>query len=136
FCISSRPLFFAFFISFFSVSAVPPYLHSFPTRRSSDLFYDDTPYRVPLDLEPMTKNVDTDFFEVNTYTNEVIGTATGVASGETVTQPWTGLEADSSYFWYVTATNEAEETAVSNMFSFQTEEVAEDIDIAHIRALV
>src|SRR5690625_2282213 len=99
-------------------------------------FYDDTPYRVPLDLEPMTKNVATDFFEVNTYTDEVIGTVTGVASGETATQPWTGLEADSSYFWYVTATNEAEETAVSNMFSFQTEEVAEDIDIAHIRALV
>src|SRR5699024_10403203 len=78
----------------------------------------------------------TDFFEVNTYTDEVIGTVTGVASGETATQSWTGLEADSSYFWYVTATNEAEETAVSNMFSFQTEEVAEDIDIAHIRALV
>src|SRR5699024_6935817 len=99
-------------------------------------FYDDTPYRVPLDLEPMTKNVATDFFEVNTYTDEVNGTVTGVASGETATQSWTGLEPDSSYFCYVTATNEAEETAVSNMFSFQNEEVAKEIDIAHSRALV
>src|SRR5699024_4471982 len=99
-------------------------------------FYEDTPYRVPLDLEPMTKVVDTDFFEVRTHTVEVIAPGAGVASGKTVTQLWTGLEADSSYFWYVTATNEVGETAVSNMFSFHTEEGAEDIDIAHIRALV
>src|SRR5699024_5913510 len=90
-------------------------------------FFDDTPYPGQIDLEPMTKRVATDYYEVNTYTEEAIGTVTGVASGERAEQTWTGLEADSTYFWYATATNEAGETAVSNMFTFQTEAALADV---------
>lgn len=85
-------------------------------------FYEDqTPYRVELDLTPMTKNVATDYFEVNTYAGEEIGSVSEVASGEKAEITWSELEKGAPYSWYATVTNEFNEVTVSDMWHFTTE---------------
>lgn len=51
-------------------------------------------------LAPATKTLATDSLRVDVLTSEVIDTVTGVASGETVSATWSGVEAG-EHGWYV-----------------------------------
>ncbi|GAQ16951.1 metallophosphoesterase [Oceanobacillus picturae] len=111
------------------------YINTYSTDLDSyDLF---EPYTVSLNLEPMTKRVSTDFFEVNVYSSEEIATVSDIPSGERATVNWDGLDDGETYYWYASVRNEAGVEAISNMWHFTTEESSSgETDISGIRTLI
>ena len=70
------------------------------------------------DLKPKEKVVSTDYFEVNVFTKNEIGTVKNVASGEAATVMWKKLEKANTYGWYVTVADAYKGKAVSEISQF------------------
>ncbi|MGC5628702.1 metallophosphoesterase [Georgenia sp. Z1344] len=87
------------------------------TNRDYDGTEDD--FTVPIDLTTRTTSIATDSVLVTAYSDEEIGTDT-VASGETATVEWSGLEPATTYGWYVVAQNATGGEAVSPVATFTT----------------
>lgn len=105
-----------------------------PDLDAYDLF---DSYTISLDLEPRVKRVATDYFAVNVYTDEEIGSASNVASGDAVTVLWEGLDEGQTYYWYAAVRNQDEGVRLSDIWHFSTgEDGREAVDIAEIRHLV
>ncbi|QFT88014.1 Calcineurin-like phosphoesterase [Bacillus sp. THAF10] len=71
-----------------------------------------------LDLAPTKKRVATDYFSVNVYTENEIGSVKKVPSGETAEMVWRDLEEDRTYWWYVVVEDEHTGRTVSDIWSF------------------
>ena len=83
-------------------------------------------FTVDWDTTPQVKKVATDSIEINVYTNQLIGKAENVASGELVTMTWNDLTPNTEYFWNVVATDQYEGKVRSNLASFSTEEPGDE----------
>ncbi|MFH5182380.1 S-layer homology domain-containing protein [Paenibacillus sp. TAB 01] len=72
-------------------------------------YYDPTTYPgkdeydLDVNLQPMHKQVATDYFAVKVYTDQLIGKQTEVASGGTASTYWGGLSNGGYYQWYAEA---------------------------------
>ena len=72
-------------------------------------YYDPTTYPgkdefdLDVDLQPMHKQVATDYFGVKVFTSQSIGKQENVASGSRVAVDWTGLASGNYYQWYAVA---------------------------------
>lgn len=91
-------------------------------------------FTLALSLEPQIKRVATDYFEVNLYSDTVIGTANGIPSGQTASIEWDGLAADQTYQWYVIAADAFGGRIVSDIWSFTTGAGSELPAPSHLRA--
>ncbi|MET3697609.1 hypothetical protein SAMN05877753_106207 [Bacillus oleivorans] len=72
-------------------------------------------------LIDINKRVATDYFSVNVYSDQLIGTDEGVSSGEKAATKWTGLRPNETYFWYMNITDEYGATRQSDIFRFTTD---------------
>ena len=112
------------------------YITSYSPSEDAYNFYDDTPYRIPLDLSVMTKNIATDYFEVNAYVSEEIGSVNEVESGDVAEFTWSELENGTPYSWYVSITNQEGNEITSDMWHFTTEDNSENPTINDIRSSI
>ncbi|CAN7754280.1 S-layer homology domain-containing protein [Paenibacillus sp. LjRoot56] len=62
-------------------------------------------FSIDLNLQPVTKRVATDYFGVNVYTDNMIGSMNHVKSGEVAGVIWKNLAPLTSYQWYAAATD-------------------------------
>jgi hypothetical protein len=70
------------------------------------------------DLKPKEKQVATDYFEVDVFTNNEIGTVNNVGSGKTATVQWKLHDKGVSYGWYVKAADTYRGKAISDIWTF------------------
>lgn len=94
---------------------------------SNDYNYYDThlygakdEFVLDLHLAVQQKRIATDSFQVNIYTDNLIGEQKNIASGETAEALWRNLEPNQTYFWYVIAEDDYSGKTVSDIWSFQT----------------
>src|SRR5699024_1895555 len=80
-------------------------------------------FQESIQLKDINKRVATDYFSVNIYTNELIGSVENVASGDVVSTEWNGLESNKDYYWYMNITDEYGATRRSDIFHFATGEI-------------
>lgn len=73
---------------------------------------------------PAHRQVSTDYVAVNVFTDNIIGSASNLASGTKASVEWNGLEALTQYFWYMTITNAADEKKTSKIYRFTTNDAA------------
>ncbi|MFC5402849.1 S-layer homology domain-containing protein [Cohnella soli] len=77
-------------------------------------------YDMNVDLNAMKKRVATDYFGVRVYTDQRIGTASNVQSGQTVSATWSGLAPDRYYEWYVQTEDNYSGNTLSDIWGFAT----------------
>ncbi|UTI42763.1 lamin tail domain-containing protein [Niallia sp. RD1] len=82
---------------------------------------------IDFDLTVQEKQVATDYFAVNVYTNEEIGQQENVASGDTSEVVWKNLEEGQTYDWYVIAADNYTGTAISDIWSFTKGQPAPEV---------
>ena len=70
------------------------------------------------DLKPKEKVVSTDYFEVDVFTDNEIGSVKNVASGEVATVQWKKLEKTNTYGWYVKVADSYKGKTVSDIWQF------------------
>lgn len=99
------------------VNTYSPYMNDYN-------YYDPAAYPekdefvMEMDLQPVKKQVATDYFSVNVYTDSVIGTDEDVASGQIAETVWKGLEEGKTYGWYAVAGDDYTGQATSDIFTF------------------
>lgn len=87
-------------------------------------FYDPAEYPlkdelvIDMDLEVKEKQVATDYFAVNVFTDEEIGKQEGVSSGDIAEVEWKGLEENKQYSWYAVAEDAYTGKANSDIWTF------------------
>lgn len=97
-------------------------------------FYDPEEYpgkdefSLDLDLQPKTKRVATDYFEVNVYSDQQIGKVTNVPSGQTASYTWSGLREGSTYEWYALAEDMYSGRMLSDIWKFTVGASSSDED--------
>lgn len=103
------------------VKTYSPYLDTFNFYDPKE-FPGKDEFVVDFDLTPQLKKVETDFVEVNVYTNDLIGKVDNVPSGETATVVWNDLNSNETYFWYVLAEDAFGGKTRSDIWSFMTKD--------------
>lgn len=103
-----------------------------PARDAYDLY---EPYTIHLNISPQVKRTATDYFAVNVYLDEEIGTVHDVESGGTAELTWDHLQGGQTYYWYVKAVNADGGAAVSDIWYFQTAAKQEEIDLHDLAEL-
>ena len=103
------------------VKTYSPYLDKFNFYDPKE-FPGKDEFVVDFDLTPQLKKVETDFVEVNVYTNDLIGKVDNVPSGETATVVWSDLDPNETYFWYVLAEDAYGGKTHSDIWSFMTKD--------------
>ena len=99
------------------VNTYSPYLDKYN-------FYDTTEFpgkdefKINVDLQVKTKQVATDYFAVNIYSDKKIGKAENVKSGSNVDVKWEGLSENAIYSWYAVAEDEYTGRTVSDIWTF------------------
>lgn len=83
-------------------------------ENGSDDFY------IPFVTQDPAKQVATDYIGVNLYSSNEIGTQHSVANGTKASATWSGLEANTQYFWYAKATDAYGTATWSDIWSFVT----------------
>ncbi|WP_251548644.1 lamin tail domain-containing protein [Neobacillus muris] len=87
-------------------------------------FYDPETYPgkdemvINTDLQVQEKQVATDYFAVNIYTDHKIDEQQKVKSGQMAAAKWEGLAENNRYFWYATAEDDFTGGAVSDIWTF------------------
>ncbi|UOQ46681.1 lamin tail domain-containing protein [Gracilibacillus caseinilyticus] len=99
------------------VNTYSPYLDDY-NYYDTDEYPNKDEFVINMDLEAKEKQVATDYFAVNVYTDNEIDTVENVESGQTAEVTWTGLTEGERYFWYVNLMDDYTGTTRSSIFSF------------------
>ncbi|UOQ86737.1 lamin tail domain-containing protein [Gracilibacillus salinarum] len=99
------------------VNTYSPYLDDY-NYYDTDEYPNKDEFVINLDLEAKEKQVATDYFAVNVYTDNEIDTVEDVESGQTAEVTWTGLTEGEQYFWYVNLKDGYTGSTRSSIFSF------------------
>ncbi|WP_226659308.1 lamin tail domain-containing protein [Guptibacillus hwajinpoensis] len=100
------------------------YMNTYSPYLDDYNFYDNEQYpgkdefTIDLNLEPQEKRVATDYFEVNVYTEEKIGSDPGVKSGAIAEAKWKKLAKGEMYYWYATASDQFGGKTTSDIWHF------------------
>ncbi|MED4560490.1 metallophosphoesterase [Bacillus altitudinis] len=81
---------------------------------------DQDEFSIDVDLTPKMKSVKTNYFELNVYTNVLLGEVKGVKSGKKATFEWKGLKPNQEYYWYTVAKDRFEGKAISPIWKIHT----------------
>lgn len=101
---------------YFDIQNNKIYLNSYSPKLDDYNFFDEKgtyengtqdhdAFVLDVNLKPTEKKLSTDSFNVNVYTDNVIGSIKGVSSGNTASTMWDGLQSGKDYAWYVEANN-------------------------------
>ncbi|WP_188454952.1 FIMAH domain-containing protein [Virgibacillus oceani] len=101
------------------VNTYSPYLDDY-NYYDPEEFPGKDEFTIDLDLEPEIKRVATDYFEVNVYTDEKIGTVENVPSGENAEIEWNDLKENQTYYWYASVKDDFGGHARSDIQRFTT----------------
>ncbi|MGM9988321.1 MAG: metallophosphoesterase [Bacillaceae bacterium] len=77
-------------------------------------------FTMKLNLWPAKKVVETDYFEVSVYTNDVIGHVNDLAAGDIATVTWPNLRSYQQYSWYALVQDQFEGKNYSEIWTFKT----------------
>lgn len=102
-----------------AVQTYSPYLDDYNFYEPEE-YPEKDEFTMEWDLEPKLKKVETDYVEINVYSNHQIGTVENVPSGEAAQVTWTGLQPNHEYSWYVHITDEFGGSTRSPIWSFET----------------
>lgn len=83
---------------------------------------DQDEFSIDVDLTPKMKSVKTNYFELNVYTNVLLGEARGVKSGQKASFEWTGLKPNQDYYWYTVAKDRFQGKATSPIWKIHTKD--------------
>ncbi|MDM5299564.1 metallophosphoesterase [Bacillus pumilus] len=83
---------------------------------------DQDEFSIDVDLTPKMKSVKTNYFELNVYTNVLLGEARGVKSGKKASFEWKGLKPNQDYYWYTIAKDRFQGKAVSPIWKIHTKD--------------
>ncbi|MFS0655198.1 metallophosphoesterase [Bacillus sp. 179-C3.3 HS] len=83
---------------------------------------DQDEFSIDVDLTPKMKSVKTNYFELNVYTNILLGEVKGVKSGKKASFEWKGLKPNQDYYWYTVAKDRFEGKAISPIWKIHTKE--------------
>ncbi|MGE6630176.1 metallophosphoesterase [Bacillus sp. NPDC077027] len=86
---------------------------------------DQDEFSIDVDLTPKMKAVRTNYFELNVYTNALLGEVRGVKSGKKATFHWKGLKPDQEYYWYTVAKDRFNGKSVSPIWKIHTKKEEE-----------
>ncbi len=81
------------------VSTYSPHLDD-QNYYDTETYGDKDEFSIGMKLKPRTKKVETDYFELNVYTDSLLGKKEKVKSGDTAEFEWENLQPDSIYYWY------------------------------------
>ena len=102
------------------VKTYSPYLDDY-NYYNQDEYPGKDKFVIDLPLEPKEKQVATDAFTVNVYTDERIGSKQNVQSDDTASVIWKDLDESTNYSWYARVTDEFGGSVLSDIWSFTTE---------------
>ncbi|MCI2253051.1 lamin tail domain-containing protein [Domibacillus sp. PGB-M46] len=77
-------------------------------------------FAIDVDLTPKEKVVATDFFKAEVYTDQKIGSQSGIKDGETAKISWKDLQRSTEHGWYVKVKDSFGGEAQSDIWSFAT----------------
>jgi hypothetical protein len=103
------------------VKTYSPYLDDY-NYYDPETYPEKDEFTIQFDLTPKEKKVETDYFEVNVYTNHLIGKVENVPSGETASVTWNGLTPNQMYYWYAVVEDQYGGKQRSDVWSFMTNE--------------
>ncbi|WP_052659534.1 lamin tail domain-containing protein [Bacillus alveayuensis] len=103
------------------VKTYSPYLNDY-NYYDPETYPEKDEFTIQFDLTPKEKKVETDYFEVNVYTNHLIGKVENVPSGETASVTWNGLTPNQMYYWYAVVEDQYGGKQRSDVWSFMTNE--------------
>ncbi|ABV63795.1 metallophosphoesterase [Bacillus pumilus] len=83
---------------------------------------DQDEFSIDVDLTPKMKSVKTNYFELNVYTNVLIGEARGIKSGKKASFEWKGLKPNEDYYWYTVAKDRFQGKAISPIWKIHTKD--------------
>ncbi|WP_052702858.1 S-layer homology domain-containing protein [Paenibacillus beijingensis] len=99
-----------------------PYLNDYNFYDPKE-FPDKDEYDMNVDLNPMLKRVETDYFGARVYTDQFIGQAENVPSGQQASAMWSGLESNKYYEWFALAHDDYSGITLSDIWGFATGEI-------------
>ncbi|NGP45171.1 metallophosphoesterase, partial [Bacillaceae bacterium SIJ1] len=100
------------------VNTYSPYMDDY-NFFDTDEYGEKDEFIIPLSLEPLEKQIATDAFALNIYTDKPIGQTQSIESGETATVEW-ATKKDKMYSWYIIATDTFGGTTRSDLYTFTT----------------
>ncbi|MBM4760990.1 metallophosphoesterase [Bacillus sp. B15-48] len=100
------------------VNTYSPYLNDY-NYFNTDAYPGKDEFMIELDLSAVEKQVATDYFSVNVYTNEEIGKEKRVKSGKTAQTVWHDLENGNHYSWYVIVEDDYTGRTISDIWTFK-----------------
>jgi hypothetical protein len=101
------------------VQTYSPYLDDY-NFYEPDKYPGKDDWTLNLDLKPMAKRVATDSFQVKLFSDETIGRADNVASGQSAAVVWKDTQENQKYFWFTVAEDTYGGRTASDMWSFTT----------------
>ncbi|TCM97883.1 fibronectin type III domain protein [Paenibacillus sp. BK033] len=107
------------------VKTYSPYMDDYNFYDPSDTTKQEE-FTLDVDLTPQVKRVSTDYMGVNVYSDQPIGKADQVTSGEQASVNWSGLNANTKYQWYAVAEDAFSGKTLSDIWSFKTGTSAAD----------
>ncbi|OLS35885.1 lamin tail domain-containing protein [Bacillus sp. MRMR6] len=99
------------------VNTYSPYLDDY-NYYDTDAYPGKDEFVIELDLAAVNKQVATDYFAVNVFSDAEIGKDQGVASGETAQTMWKGLTEGETYSWYAVAEDAFTGRTTSDIWTF------------------
>lgn len=99
------------------VNTYSPYLDDY-NFYNTDTFGNKDEFVMDLDLAAADKQVATDYFSVNIYTDNLIGEDRKVKSGGIAETTWKGLEENQTYSWYAVASDRYTGNTISPIWIF------------------
>lgn len=96
-----------------------PYLNDYNFYDPAE-FPSKDEFSIDLNLQPVTKRVATDYFGVNVYTDNVIGSVDHVMSGQQASVVWSNLAPNTNYQWYAVAADVYGGRKQSDIWRFTT----------------
>jgi len=107
------------------VNTYSPYLDDYNYYDTDD-HPDKDEFIINMDLNAVEKQVATDYFSVNVYTDSEIGKDEGVESGEIAETVWEGLANGNIYSWYAVVEDDHTGKTVSDIWSFTKQAAGSD----------
>ena len=107
------------------VNTYSPYLDDY-NYYDTDAHPEKDEFIINLDLSAVEKQVATDYFSVNVYSDTEIGKDEDVESGEIAETVWKGLAKGNLYSWYVVAEDNHTGKTVSDIWSFTKQSAGSD----------
>lgn len=101
------------------VKTYSPYMDDYNFYDPSDTTKQEE-FTLDVDLAPQVKEVSTDYMGVNVYSDQPIGKAEQVTSGEQASVTWSNLNANTKYQWYTAAEDAYTGKTLSDIWSFTT----------------